>query len=129
MSVQQELPHNMVVAVTYLGSRGRNLPVARAINNIPIEFLSTSRTRDAANETLLAQQRRRIPSRACWAGFGQHRAARSQLLRPHPQFGTVSIEQYDGTDEYNAVSLQFDKRFRGGNSLTVQYTRSQRATS
>ena len=53
--MQQELPHSMVVAVTYLGSRGRNLPVARAVNNIPIEFLSTSRTRDAANETLLAQ--------------------------------------------------------------------------
>ena len=31
MSVQQELPHGMVVAVTYLGSRGRNLPVVQAI--------------------------------------------------------------------------------------------------
>ena len=122
MSVQQELPHGMVVAVTYLGSRGRNLPVVQAINNIPIEFLSTSRTRDAANETLLANN---VPNPFAnmWVGSGST-VQRQQLMRPYPQFGTISLETYDGTDRYDAVSLQFDKRFRGGNSLTVQYTRS-----
>ncbi len=124
MSVQQELPDNMVVAVTYLGSRGRNLPVARAINNIPMEFLSTSRTRDVANEALLSQQRAQSRSRAIPGMGSVNTVQRSQLMRPYPQFGTISIEKYDGTDEYNAVSLQFDKRFKGGNSLTVQYTRS-----
>jgi len=50
--------------------------------------------------------------------------ARSQVLRPYPQFQAFSIEQYDGSDSYNAVSFQFEKRFAGANSLTVQYTRS-----
>ena len=122
MSVQQELPNNMVVAVTYLGSRGSNLPVVRAINNIPIQYLSTSRTRDAANETFLANNVTN-PFANMWVGSGSS-VQRQQLLRPHPQFGTISIEQYDGSDRYDAVSFQFDKRFRGGNSLTLQYTRS-----
>src|SRR6185503_13018034 len=50
--------------------------------------------------------------------------ARNRLLRPFPQFGTISVEKYDGSDQYDAATIQVDKRFRGGNSLTFQYTRS-----
>jgi hypothetical protein len=125
LSVQHELPNGWVTAITYLGSRGRNLPVTRAVNNIPFEFLSTSRTRDTALEATLSQN---VPNP--FAGlmpggsFNGATVARNQLMRPHPQFGTLSIEQYDGSDRYEALSLQLDKRFKGGNSFTVQYTRS-----
>jgi carboxypeptidase family protein len=125
VSVQHELPHQWVAAFTYLGSRGRHLPVVRAINNLPIEFLSTSRTRDVPLETVLGQQ---VPNP--FAGlmpggsFNGATVVRNQLMRPFPQFGTVSIEQYDGSDRYQAASVQLEKRFKGGNSFTVQYTRS-----
>jgi hypothetical protein len=49
---------------------------------------------------------------------------RQQLLRPYPEFGTFAIEEYTGSDRYHAATIQLDKQFRGGNSLTVQYTRS-----
>ncbi len=125
LSVQHELPDGWVVAATYLGSRGSNLPVVQAVNNIPIQFLSTSRTRDTANESLLSQT---VPNP--FAGlipgtsFNNATIARNQLMRPYPQFGTISIEQYGGTDSYEAGSVQLDKRFKGGNSFTIQYTRS-----
>jgi hypothetical protein len=125
MSVQQELPDGWVVGFTYLGSRGSNLPVAQAVNNIPIQFLSTSRTRDVALETLLGQNVTNpfaglIPGTA----FNNATIVRNQLMRPYPQFGTISIENYEGTDSYEAATVQLDKRFKGGNSLTIQYTRS-----
>jgi len=43
-----------VSSFTYIGSRGVNLPAVRQTNNIPIAYLSTSRSRDAAVETSLS---------------------------------------------------------------------------
>src|SRR5262245_50981130 len=41
-NLQRDLGNGLVAAFTYTGSIGRDLPVARQINNIPIQFLSTS---------------------------------------------------------------------------------------
>ena len=53
-NLQRDLGNGWVAQGTYLGSRGRDLPVARQTNNIPLQFLSTSRARDTANEALLS---------------------------------------------------------------------------
>jgi len=125
-SLQRDLGHRMVVAFTYTGSRGVDLPVARQVNNIPSAFLSTSRSRDTALEALLSAQ---VPNP--FAGllpgstFNGASVARSQLLRPFPEFGTFALEEYDGSDRYHAGTVQFEKRFASGNSLTAQYTRSK----
>jgi len=125
VSVQHELPNQWMTQFTYLGSRGTNLPVVRAVNNLPIEFLSTSRTRDVPLETVLSQN---VPNPFVGllpgSSFNGATVARNQLMRPYPQFGTISIEQYDGSDRYQAVSVMVEKRFKGANSFTVQYTRS-----
>ena len=126
MGVQHEFGARWMAAVTYIGSRGRNLPVVRAVNNIPAEFLSTSRTRDTALEARLSQNVANpfaglIPSVPAFNGAT---IARNQLMRPYPHFSTFSIEQYDGTDSYEGLTLMAEKRFKGANSFTVQYTRS-----
>jgi hypothetical protein len=124
-SVQRDLGAGWVVAFTYLGSRGSNLPVTRAVNNIPMKYLSTSRTRDTANETFLSTNVT-SPFTGLLPGSTINGATvqRNQLLRPYPEFGTISVEQYTGTDAYDAATIQADKRFRNGNSLTMQFTRS-----
>ena len=125
VSLQRDWRGGWVTAFTYVGSRGLNLPVVRQTNNIPMEFLSTSRSRDAANETFLSAN---VPSP--FAGLlpgstiNGANVARSQLLRPYPHFGTFAVEEYNGSDRYHAGTLQVEKRFRSGNSLTAQYTRS-----
>lgn len=124
-NVQRDLGKNWVAAFTYMGSRGTNLPVAQQMNSIPLQFLSTSRSRDVANEALLTQN---VPNP--FAGLlpgstiNGNNIQRQNLLRPYPQFGTFAIEVYEGSDRYHAGTVQLQKRFSNGNSITTQYTRS-----
>lgn len=125
VSLQRDWQGGWLTSATYIGSRGVNLPVARQTNNLPIQYLSTSRSRDAATETLLSANVSN-PFAGLLAGSTINGAtvARSQLLRPFPEFGTFAIEEYTGSDRYDAATLQLEKRFKSGNSLTAQYTRS-----
>jgi Carboxypeptidase regulatory-like domain len=125
VSLQRDWRGGWVSAFTYIGSRGVNLPVVRATNNIPASYLSTSRSRDAANETFLTTNVTN-PFAGLLPGSTINGATvqRQQLLRPFPEFGTFSLEEYHGSDRYDAATLQIEKRFRSGNSLTAQYTHS-----
>ena len=125
VSLQRDWHAGWITAITYLGSRGVDLPVTRQINGVPLAFLSTSRSRDAAVESNLSTQVT-SPFTGLLAGSTINGAtvAKSQLLRPYPEFGTFAIEEYTGSDRYDALSLQVEKRFRSGNSFTAQYTRS-----
>ena len=125
LSLQRDFGAGWVFAASYVGSRGRNLPVFHDLNNIPLNYLSTSRSRDAANETFLTANVAN-PFAGLLAGSTINGATvqRQQLLRPFPEFGTFGIEEYTGSDRYNAGTIQIERRFRSGNSFTVQYTRS-----
>jgi hypothetical protein len=125
VNVQHDLGDGWVAAFTYMGSRGRDLPVAHQVNNIPMQYLSTSRTRDVANEALLSQNVTN-PFVGLLPGSTINGAtvARNQLLRPFPEFQGFAIEEYHGSDRYNAETVQLQKRFGSGNSFTVQYTHS-----
>ncbi len=124
--IQRDLGRGWVVELTYLGSRGSDLPVLREINGLPTEFLSTSRVRDTAHEAFLSQQvpnpfQGLLPGTA----FNGATIARSQLLRPFPQFGSIVTEEYVGSDRYHAGTIRVEKRFSNGNSLLTTYTRSR----
>jgi Carboxypeptidase regulatory-like domain len=125
ISLQRDWRGGWITAATYVGSRGVNLPVVRQTNNIPAQYLSTSRSRDTANEAFLATNVAN-PFAGLLAGstINGGTVARSQLLRPFPEFGTFAIEEYGGSDRYDAATIQVEKRFRSGNSFTAQYTRS-----
>jgi hypothetical protein len=124
--LQHDFGSGWVVAGSYVGSRGRNLPVFRDVNNIPIQYLSKSPMRDAANETFLTQNVAN-PFVGLLPGSTINGATvqRQQLLRPFPEFGTFGIEEYTGSDSYNAGSVQLERRFHSGSSFTMQYTRSR----
>lgn len=126
-AIQHDFAGGWVTSVTYVGSRGRKLPVAHTINGIPTQYLSTSRNRDTANESFLSGN---VPNPFAGLLVGSTlngaNIARSQLLRPYPQFGgTFAVEEYGGSDSYNGGTLQLQKRFGSGNSLTTQYTYSR----
>jgi hypothetical protein len=147
VGIQRDLGAGWVVELTYVGSRGTSLPVVRELNGIPLEYLSTLRTRDNANESYLSAQ---VPNpfQGLLPGTGLNGAtiARGQLLRLYPQFlggstngtllnapgnigvgGTASVatEEYVGSDRYDAGTLRLEKRFSNGNSLIATYTRSR----
>jgi hypothetical protein len=124
-SVQHDLGSGWVLALSYIGSRGRNLPVFRDVNNIPMQYLSTSRSRDTVNEAFLTGNVT-SPFAGLLPGSTINGATvqRQQLLRPFPEFGTFGIEESTGSDSYHAGTVQAERRFKNGNSFTVQYTRS-----
>jgi len=125
VALQRDWRGGWLTSLTYIGSRGVNLPVTRQTNHIPLQYLSTSRSRDTANESFLSANVTN-PFAGLLAGSTINGAtvARSQLLRPFPEFGTFAIEEYNGSDRYDAATVQLEKRFKSGNSLTAQYTRS-----
>jgi hypothetical protein len=138
--IQRDLGRGWVVELSYVGSRGRHLPVTRELNGLPIQFLSSSPMRDAAHETFLTTQvpnpfQGLLPGTTLNGGTIQRR----QLLLPFPQFlaganngavsgtGTISVgtEEYVGSDRYDAGTIRIEKRFASGNSLLATYTRSR----
>jgi hypothetical protein len=125
-SLQRDLGKGWMAEATYVGSRGTHLPVPREINGIPLQFLSPSRTRDAAHESFLSAPVAN-PFQGLLPGtsFNGATVARSQLLRPFPQFQSVITEEYVGSDRYHAGTILVQKRFAGGNSLLATYTRSR----
>ncbi|HVS29866.1 MAG TPA: TonB-dependent receptor [Thermoanaerobaculia bacterium] len=126
LGAQREVARGWLVELFYVNSKGRNLPVRREINGIPFEYLSTATQRDTANEALLSGTvsnpfRGMLPG----TGINGNTVARSQLLRPFPQFLSIVTEEYRGSDEYQAGTIRVEKRFSGGNSLLTTYTRSR----
>jgi hypothetical protein len=101
--------------------------VARTINGIPVEYLSKTASRDAANEAFLSTTVRN-PFAGLLPGstINGSTVQRQQLLRPYPHFGgTFAVEQYDGSDSYHAGTVQLQKRFANANSISGQYTYSR----
>jgi hypothetical protein len=50
---------------------------------------------------------------------------RAQSLLPFPQFGNLWVQQYNGTNRYNALQLQLTQRFSKSLTLSASYTRSR----
>src|SRR5436305_14973193 len=51
--------------------------------------------------------------------------ARSQLLRPYPQYSGLSTTENTGYAWYHSMQVRLDKRFSQGLSATMSYTRSK----
>jgi hypothetical protein len=130
ISVQRELPNQWLLEGGYTGSRGWNLTTGGGgqagefeLNAIPTQYLSTSRVHDQATIDFLAALvpnpfRGLLPGTA----FNAATIARSQLLRPFPQFGNVRTFDDNGTSRYNSAQFKVEKRFTKGYTVLAAYT-------
>jgi Carboxypeptidase regulatory-like domain len=125
VNLQRELPGRWLLEVGYAGSHGYHLTTDEELNGIPAQYLSTSRVRDQAVIDFLAVQ---VPNPFVGllpTGFTGATVARSQLLRPFPQFNTaVPTNSSDGTSQYDSAQVRLEKRFAHGYSIIGTYTRS-----
>ncbi|AMY11396.1 Outer membrane receptor for ferrienterochelin and colicins [Luteitalea pratensis] len=126
ISVQHEIFAKWVVEAGYTGNHGYDISVDTDINQIPVQFLSTSPTRDAALIANLAQPVAN-PFAGLLPGTGLNTAnvARSQLLRPFPQFTQVQSRNFDGTSSYQSGQFRLERRFSDGYSFLATYTASR----
>jgi hypothetical protein len=125
-NIQQEIGHNMLVEVGYIGSRGSKLTENRDLNFIPLEFLSTSPVRDQANIDRLT---RVVPNP--FAGLlGSTSLSGSttsveQLLRPFPQMsgnaGTRVEALNTGRSSFHMLQARFEKRYTKGFSFLTNF--------
>jgi TonB dependent receptor len=133
ISVQRELPNQWLLEGGYTGSHGWNLTTGGGnaageieLNAIPTQYRSTSHVRDQANIDFLAALvpnpfRGLLPGTA----FNAATIARSQLLRPFPQFGNVRTFDDNGTSRYDSAQFKMEKRFTNGYTLLAAYTWSK----
>jgi hypothetical protein len=125
---QRELPGGFVVEAAYVGNYGYDIEIFQNINALPNEYLSTDNARTAAmnaNNTFLTGSVAN-PFAGLIPGTSLNNAtiARSQLLRPYPQFLDIYTTNNDGKSWYNSAQISVQKRFSKGYTLGVAYTYS-----
>jgi hypothetical protein len=120
IGAQRELPGRMVLDVSYVGSRTRQLPVAKAINDTSVEQWLRG------NDNLVQVPN---PFQGLLPGtaFNGATITREQLLRPFPQFAGITEDRRPiGTTDYDSLQASVNKRLSRGLQFLVSYTYSKR---
>jgi hypothetical protein len=119
-----ELPFwNLSLDAAYVGNKTSGLSTSRDINRWSREEQNKSIERLGGNANYLNEQ---VPNP--FAGLVPGTAlnnattARSQLLRPMPQFNGITIDRLDnGWADYHALELSVNRRFTRGLQVGVNY--------
>jgi hypothetical protein len=125
---QRELPGGFVFEAAYVGNYGYDIEVIRNINALPTEYLNTDNSRTAAmnaNNSFLTGQVAN-PFRGLLPGTSLNNPtiARSQLLRPYPQYLDMQTFTNEGKSWYHSGQVGLQKRFSKGYTLGLSYTYS-----
>ena len=119
LSVQHQLPGQMVLEVAYIGSHTMHEPINTNINFIPRQYLSTSLTRDNNTITLLSGAvtnpfKGLIPS---VSSFNASTIALQQLVVPYPEFplnGVTEQNNAAGSGYFESLNVRLQKRYGHG---------------
>jgi hypothetical protein len=122
VTVQRELPGQWLFEGGYVGSHGYKLTTNTELNGVPAQYLSTNQARDQAAIDFLGTQVPNPFAGLLPTGFTGANVARSQLLRPFPQFNNVPSNASDGTSQYDSAQFKLERRFTKGYSITGTYT-------
>jgi hypothetical protein len=117
---QRELPGNVLVDISYVGSQSRQLGTSKDINQLSADQLALG--------TVYLNQAQPNPLQGLLPGTASNGATvpRRQLLRPYPQFNNLTRNELPvGKGWYNALQLQVQKRLSHGFDMLVDYTWSE----
>ncbi len=121
--IQRELPHRIMLEAAYVGNRGTDIETSRSLNGIPLQYLSTSPTRDQPKIDYLSTN---LPNPYSPLLPGTGRAGtligRSSLLTAYPHFTGLGTFTGEGTSSYHSLQTKFDKRFSNGYTLQATWT-------
>lgn len=125
LSIQRQLPGQVLAEGTYAGTRGYDFPVSRELDPVPERF------RAEARQIYVATQRNIYNDQVANPFFGvlssgalaARTVSRSQLLRPYPQFTSLSAMDLSiGSSQYDSFQLKISKRLTRGLQALVAYT-------
>jgi hypothetical protein len=129
IGIQRELPGGWVLEAVYVGNHGYNIEISRNINALPNQYLNTDNSRTTAmvnNNTFLTTAVAN-PFAGLLPGTSLNNAtiARSQLLKPFPEFGDITTTNNDGKSWYHSGQFSIQKRFTKDFGIQAAYTRSK----
>jgi len=115
-SIQRELAQNIMMEIGYMGNKAVKLGVDHQLDFVPLQYFSTSPSRDQTTiNTMTAQVANPFSGLIPGTGLNGTVVARNQLLRPYPQFtGTNAQQRTDGQSHFHAFQVRLDKRFSNG---------------
>jgi hypothetical protein len=122
-ALQELLPSQVLVEASYVGNRGTHLGVTRQISPVPRQYLSKSMTRDAAAINFLS-----VNVANPFYGLGPvytPTITRANLLRPYPQFSSVSMDTSEGYSWYHSLQVRAARRWHQGVTLNAGYAFSK----
>ena len=130
MSVQRELFPGVLLELGYIGNKAVKLPVDHNFNGIPLQYLSTSPTRDQATiDRLSANVPNPFAGLLPGTNINGSTVPRSQLLTAFPQYsGTNSVLGQaftDGSSHFHAFDARIEKRFSHGFLTLVNFQKSR----
>jgi len=117
-NVQRQIA-GVVAEAAYVGSRGVNIPVQYAMNQIPDQYLPLG------NQLLdpLPNPFFGIVNSGPNSG---RTITRNRLLRPYPQFDGITYPNLSGgSSTYHSLQVRIEKRFQRGLTLLAAYTKSK----
>lgn len=120
-SVQRELTSSMNVEVAYVGSKITHVGIPDTnLNQLTVEQLAIG----APLQQTVSNPYFGIIPRS--SSLGDPTITRAQLLKPYPQYTTVSLYRNNvGTTFYQGVTAKLEQRLSRGLSYLVSYTRSR----
>jgi hypothetical protein len=119
INIQRLLPGNALLEAGYSGSRGLKLYANRQLNQLPDADL-------ALGNNLRTQVPNPFYGQITNGILSAPTIAMAQLLRPFPQFDTVTSDLGNwGSSTYNALLVKVEKRYSRGFTFLASYTYSK----
>ncbi|MCL4853519.1 MAG: hypothetical protein KJZ78_19360, partial [Bryobacteraceae bacterium] len=117
------LPAQFLADVSYVASRALRLSIPRSLNDTPARYLSKLPFRDQQTINYLSQS---FPNPFSGTDpiYGTT-TSRAALLRPFPQFGSMSRMEPIGYSWYHSLQIRGEKRFSQGYTFQLGYTWSK----
>ena len=125
---QRELPAGFILEAAYVGNYGYDIEIVKDINALPARYLngdnSLTAEMKANNAFLTGSVANPFAGLLPGSSFNNSTIARSQLLRPYPEFGSITTTNNDGKSWYNSAQVGLQKRMSHGFTLGISYTYS-----
>jgi hypothetical protein len=125
LGIQHQLPGQWLLDISYIGNRGTRLAATRDYDAIPNSVLSTSPVRDNTTINFLSATFPNPFYPLPGSDIAGKTVARSQLLRPYPEFTSITGTEPQGYSWYHSLQVVMERRFRQGFTLQGNYTFSK----
>lgn len=126
LGFQQEFPGGFVFDGGYMGNRGTDIEINRNINAVPNQYYSTSPFRDVPwYNNMTANVPNPFAGLLAGTTINGTTVQKNVLLKPYPQFGTITTTTNQGYSWYHALLVGVQKRFSKGYTMSFNYTFSK----